>query len=36
MPPEPQDAAILFAPVGSIVPVAMRALNRGRVLVNDF
>lgn len=32
MPPEPLDAAILFAPVGDIVPVAMRALDRGGVL----
>jgi propanol-preferring alcohol dehydrogenase len=28
-PPEPLDAAILFAPVGALVPVAMRALDRG-------
>ncbi len=28
-PPEPLDAAILFAPVGSLVPVALRALDRG-------
>ena len=32
MPPEPLDAAVLFAPVGDIVPVAMRALDRGGVL----
>ncbi len=31
-PPEPLDAAVLFAPVGSLVPVAMRALDRGGVL----
>ncbi|MGC5167500.1 zinc-binding alcohol dehydrogenase family protein [Luteimicrobium sp. DT211] len=31
-PPEPLDAAILFAPVGDLVPVAMRALDRGGVL----
>jgi propanol-preferring alcohol dehydrogenase len=31
-PPEPLDSAILFAPVGDIVPVAMRALDRGGVL----
>jgi len=30
--PEPLDAAILFAPVGDIVPVAMRALDRSGVL----
>lgn len=32
MPPEPLDGAILFAPVGDLVPVAMRALDRGGVL----
>lgn len=31
-PPEPLDAAILFAPVGWLVPVAMQALDRGGVL----
>src|ERR1700756_4208299 len=31
-PPEPLDSAILFAPVGDIVPVAMRALDRGGTL----
>jgi propanol-preferring alcohol dehydrogenase len=31
-PPERLDAAVLFAPVGSLVPVAMRALDRGGVL----
>ncbi len=31
-PPEPLDAAILFAPVGDLVPVAMRALDRGGLL----
>ena len=31
-PPEKLDAAILFAPVGELVPVAMRALDRGGVL----
>jgi propanol-preferring alcohol dehydrogenase len=31
-PPEPLDAAILFAPVGDLVPVALRALDRGGVL----
>lgn len=31
-PPEPLDAAILFAPVGELVPVALRALDRGGVL----
>lgn len=32
MPPEPLDAAILFAPVGDIVIPAMRALDRGGTL----
>lgn len=32
MPPEPLDAAILFAPVGDLVPVALRALDRGGTL----
>ena len=31
-PPEPLDAAILFAPVGELVPVAMEALDRGGTL----
>jgi propanol-preferring alcohol dehydrogenase len=31
-PPEPLDAAIIFAPVGDLVPVAMRALDRGGAL----
>jgi propanol-preferring alcohol dehydrogenase len=31
-PPEPLDAAILFAPVGSLVPVALAALDRGGTL----
>jgi propanol-preferring alcohol dehydrogenase len=31
-PPEALDAAILFAPVGTLVPVALRALDRGGVL----
>jgi propanol-preferring alcohol dehydrogenase len=33
MPPEPLDAAILFAPVGHLVPPAMTALDRGGILV---
>ncbi|GAA1987184.1 zinc-binding alcohol dehydrogenase family protein [Catenulispora subtropica] len=32
VPPEKLDAAILFAPVGELVPVALRALDRGGVL----
>jgi propanol-preferring alcohol dehydrogenase len=31
-PPDPLDAAILFAPVGDLVPVALRALDRGGTL----
>ncbi|WP_206440205.1 zinc-binding alcohol dehydrogenase family protein [Streptomyces scabichelini] len=31
-PPEPLDSAILFAPVGALVPVALRALDRGGIL----
>jgi alcohol dehydrogenase, propanol-preferring len=31
-PPEPLDSAILFAPVGSLVPVALAALDRGGTL----
>jgi propanol-preferring alcohol dehydrogenase len=32
VPPEPLNAAILFAPVGDLVPVALRALDRGGTL----
>jgi propanol-preferring alcohol dehydrogenase len=31
-PPEPLDAAVLFAPVGDLVPVALSALDRGATL----
>lgn len=31
-PPVPLDSAILFAPVGNLVPVALRALDRGGTL----
>jgi alcohol dehydrogenase, propanol-preferring len=31
-PPEPLDAAVLFAPVGTLVPVALEALDRGGTL----
>jgi propanol-preferring alcohol dehydrogenase len=31
-PPEPLDGAILFAPAGDVVPVALRALDRGGTL----
>lgn len=29
LPPEPLDAAILFAPVGALVPLALRAVRKG-------
>jgi len=29
MPPEPLDAAIIFAPVGSLVPAALKAVKKG-------
>nr|WP_233452058.1 zinc-dependent alcohol dehydrogenase family protein [Rubrobacter xylanophilus] len=32
-PPEELDAAIIFAPVGSLVPLALRAVSRGGVVV---
>ena len=32
LPPEPLDAAILFAPVGDLVPIALGALDRGGTL----
>ena len=32
-PPEPLDAAIIFAPVGALVPVALLALEKGGVVV---
>ncbi|HEU4943013.1 MAG TPA: zinc-dependent alcohol dehydrogenase family protein [Gaiellaceae bacterium] len=32
-PPEPLDAAIVFAPVGDLVPVALRALAKGGAVV---
>lgn len=33
MPPEPLDAAITFAPVGALVPAALRAVRKGGVVV---
>jgi propanol-preferring alcohol dehydrogenase len=33
MPPEPLDAALIFAPVGALVPAALRALAPGGVVV---
>jgi alcohol dehydrogenase, propanol-preferring len=32
-PPEPLDAAIIFAPVGSLIPAALRAVDRGGTVV---
>lgn len=32
-PPEPLDAAIIFAPVGALVPAALRAVRKGGVVV---
>ncbi|MFC3676574.1 zinc-dependent alcohol dehydrogenase family protein [Ferrovibrio xuzhouensis] len=32
-PPEPLDAAILFAPVGALVPVALQAVRRGGTVI---
>jgi len=33
MPPEKLDAAIIFAPVGALVPAALRALTKGGIVV---
>jgi len=33
LPPEPLDAAILFAPVGALVPLALQAVIKGGVVV---
>ncbi|MEA5568072.1 zinc-dependent alcohol dehydrogenase family protein [Anabaena sp. UHCC 0399] len=33
LPPEPLDAAIIFAPVGKLVPAALRAVGKGGVVV---
>jgi propanol-preferring alcohol dehydrogenase len=32
-PPEPLDAAILFAPVGGLVPLALKAVRKGGCVV---
>ena len=32
-PPEPLDAAMIFAPVGSLVPTALRAVRKGGIVV---
>ncbi|MEN3002539.1 MAG: zinc-dependent alcohol dehydrogenase family protein [Armatimonadota bacterium] len=33
MPPEPLDAALIFAPVGDLVPAALRAVTKGGIVV---
>jgi alcohol dehydrogenase, propanol-preferring len=33
LPPEPLDAAILFAPVGKLVPIALQAVAKGGIVV---
>lgn len=33
LPPEPLDAAIIFAPVGALVPAALRAVEKGGIVV---
>ncbi|MBD1846945.1 zinc-dependent alcohol dehydrogenase family protein [Cyanobacteria bacterium FACHB-63] len=33
LPPEPLDAAIIFAPIGSLVPAALRAVAKGGIVV---
>jgi propanol-preferring alcohol dehydrogenase len=33
LPPEPLDAAIIFAPVGALAPLALKALDRGGIVV---
>jgi propanol-preferring alcohol dehydrogenase len=32
-PPEPLDAALIFAPIGALVPVALRAIRKGGTVV---
>ena len=32
-PPEPLDAAIIFAPAGALVPIALRAVRKGGTVV---
>ncbi len=33
LPPEPLDSAIIFAPVGDLVPLALRAVDKGGTVV---
>ncbi|MGN4065497.1 zinc-dependent alcohol dehydrogenase family protein [Burkholderia gladioli] len=32
-PPEPLDAALIFAPVGALIPVALRSIEKGGIVV---
>lgn len=34
LPPEPLDAALIFAPVGSLIPAALKATDKGGVVVS--
>jgi alcohol dehydrogenase, propanol-preferring len=34
MPPDKLDAAIIFAPIGPLIPAALRALEKGGVVVS--
>lgn len=34
LPPEPLDAALIFAPVGSLIPAALQATDKGGVVVS--
>jgi D-arabinose 1-dehydrogenase-like Zn-dependent alcohol dehydrogenase len=34
LPPQPLDAAIIFAPVGALVPAALRAVRKGGRVVS--
>lgn len=34
IPPHPLDAAIIFAPVGSLIPLALKAVKRGGIVVS--
>jgi alcohol dehydrogenase, propanol-preferring len=33
-PPEPLDAAIIFAPVGALIPIALKAVRKGGVVIS--
>ena len=34
LPPQPLDAAILFAPVGALIPVALQAVKKGGMVIS--